>query len=77
MGKGDTSIMSKLHDCKRGLAIATPADYNRWWRRVEELEGVVLSYEIEAAIDLNRIEELEEELEYVEARLKEVPEQNT
>ena len=30
--------MGKLHDCKRGLAVATPRDYNRWWRRMNELE---------------------------------------
>lgn len=43
--------MSKLHDCKRGLAIATPTDYNRWWRerkadkqRIEELEAENRAY---------------------------------
>jgi hypothetical protein len=30
--------MSKLHDCKRGLATATPQDYNRWWRHIKALE---------------------------------------
>jgi hypothetical protein len=31
--------VSKLHDCKRGLSTATPADYNRWWRRMTALEA--------------------------------------
>ena len=31
-------MMGRLHDCKRGLATAEPADYNRWWRRITELE---------------------------------------
>jgi hypothetical protein len=33
------SDLNKLHECKRGLATATPADYNAWWREMERLSA--------------------------------------
>ena len=51
--------MSKLHECKRGLATATPEDYNRWWRQIEELEADNAELKAEWIKALRRIKELE------------------
>ena len=38
------SYHNKLHDCKRGLDIATSDDYNKWWRYIIELEAELTHY---------------------------------
>jgi hypothetical protein len=29
-------LIEQLHECKRGLRLATPRDFNAWWRLMEQ-----------------------------------------
>ena len=44
--------VERLHECKRGLSVATGRDYNQWWRSMESLlaRNKLLEKVLEAAI---------------------------